>query len=771
MPDLPRVKRFKSLKNLAVFRSYSASPETGDFARYNLLYGYNGSGKTTLSRVLASLEAGAFHQKLPPEGKFEIELTDNSVIKTNDRLDALKGRILIFNEDFVSENFRWKNDSANPIFYLGKEQAELADKLKKQEIELAKLSAEVPSASAALKEKEKAFNDYKRETAKSIWEQINAGSRRYEAPQLAADFADNQSYDADCELDDATRQQCTAIVNQAAPLSKLSELAGVKLSLAKVLHDVRGLLGTSLGSAAIQDLRQHETMLKWVKEGSDYHRLHNLKTCLHCGNALTEERLNALQSLIDDKFDELVNNIKHAQIKVSDISSDLKRLETSLPSKNDVSPDQADKYQAASQKLKSAIVAAQEIVGQLVSLLEQKARTPNIAVEASALPDEAATTQHDTGIVDQLEAINACIRGHNETHDQFQTKQDAARTQLKRHMLHQKQPRFRELETAHASAKLAKENMDNAHAALKTEVDGLRNKLRQDGPAAERVSHLVCNYLGHKEIKIETKDGGYHILRSGQKANDTLSEGEKTAISLCYFLSAIEAEGRNLKDLILVIDDPISSLDSKSLNYAFSLIKGALSETHQLFVLTHNLHFMNEVKKWLKKKIENAERDGKAPQAALYFLDLSYDAGTSTRSSGIAKMPKLIRDYESEYHYLFYVAQQFANDPAPQPDRLYLMPNALRKVLEIFLAFKVPGPDGLASKIESRPVRDCGIDHDRIRALDRLVQLESHADNLDDLVSLSPLTLEETKDAASSMLKLMEAMDKPHLEKLASLCR
>lgn len=771
MPDAARIKRFKSLKNLAVFRNHTATADTVDFARYNLLYGYNGSGKTTLSRVLASLEAGACHPKLPTDGKFDIELTDNSVIKTNDRLDALKGRVLVFNEDFVSENFRWKDDTANPIFYLGKEQAELVDKLKALEADLEKKAALLPTTSKAQKEKDKAFNDYKRDTAKSIWEQINAGSRRYEAPQLAADFADGQSYESDCVLSDTERQQCTAIVNQGAPLPKLSELKGVTFSLAALLREARGILATSLGSAAIQDLRQHETMMKWVKEGSDYHRLHNLKTCLHCGNTLTEERLKALQSLIDDKFDELVTSITKAQGKVSDINSDLIAMETSLPSKNDVSPDYANSYQTAAQKLKDAIKAAQGVAAQLKALLEKKAAAPNIVGDTSALPDESVPTQHDVDIVDQIEAINLCIKGHNETYDQFETKQNAARTKLKRHMLAQRQEKYRELEAAQVAAKTAKEEAETAHGALNINVQELRNKLRQDGPAAERVSQLVCNYLGHKEINVETKEGGYQILRSGQRANDTLSEGEKTAISLCYFLSAIEAEGRNLKDLILVIDDPISSLDSKSLNYAFSLIKGALSETHQLFVLTHNLHFMNEVKKWLKKKIENAERDGKPSQAALYFLDVSFDPAASARNSSITKMPKLIRDYESEYHYLFHVAQQFSNDPNPQPERLYLMPNALRKVLEIFLAFKVPGPDGLASKIESKPVRDCGLDHDRIRALDRLVQLESHADNLDDLVSLSSLTLEETKDAAISMFKLMEAMDKPHLDKLTSLCR
>ena len=134
-------------------------------------------------------------------------------------------------------------------------------------------------------------------------------------------------------------------------------------------------------------------------------------------------------------------------------------------------------------------------------------------------------------------------------------------------------------------------------------------------------------------------------------------------------------------------------------------------------------------------------------------------------------MPKLIRDYESEYHYLFHLALKFAQSPDGHTDYFYLMPNALRKVLEIFLAFKLPGPDGLRSKVDNIASSNHGLDPARIRALDRLVQLESHADNLDDLVTFSSMTMEETKDAADTLMILMETLDKGHYDRLCRICR
>jgi hypothetical protein len=101
----------------------------------------------------------------------------------------------------------------------------------------------------------------------------------------------------------------------------------------------------------------------------------------------------------------------------------------------------------------------------------------------------------------------------------------------------------------------------------------------------------------------------------------------------------------------------------------------------------------------------------------------------------------------------------------------YLMPNALRKVLEIFLAFKVPGSDGLSNKIENILSKGYQIDPAKIRALDRLVQLESHADSLDDLVAFSSMTIEETKDAAQALLVVMESIDRAHCDQLRHICR
>ncbi|MEH2472078.1 chromosome segregation ATPase [Nitrobacteraceae bacterium AZCC 2161] len=100
-----------------------------------------------------------------------------------------------------------------------------------------------------------------------------------------------------------------------------------------------------------------------------------------------------------------------------------------------------------------------------------------------------------------------------------------------------------------------------------------------------------------------------------------------------------------------------------------------------------------------------------------------------------------------------------------------MMPNVMRRILDVFLAFRCPGSAGLKSKIEQLQKRHERLDPVRIAALERLSQLESHSDSLDDLISFSSMTLEESKSAASALIAMMHEVDADHLAGLRSICR
>jgi hypothetical protein len=154
----------------------------------------------------------------------------------------------------------------------------------------------------------------------------------------------------------------------------------------------------------------------------------------------------------------------------------------------------------------------------------------------------------------------------------------------------------------------------------------------------------------------------------------------------------------------------------------------------------------------------------------LLFLDVKVPKG-GTRSSSLVELSRLLREYDSEYHYLVDHVLSFDASTDKDYEYAYMMPNVLRRVLDVFLAFRCPGSAGFASKMTQLTKEHSALDPDRIAALERLVQLESHSDNIDDLIGFSAMTLEEGKAATTALLALMETVDPNHIAGLRHLCR
>lgn len=72
-----------------------------------------------------------------------------------------------------------------------------------------------------------------------------------------------------------------------------------------------------------------------------------------------------------------------------------------------------------------------------------------------------------------------------------------------------------------------------------------------------------------------------------------LSEGDKSSVSLSFFLARIDM----LKDIdkrIIVFDDPISSFDTRRRMTTISILSKYAEKTQQFFLLSHDLHFIKD---------------------------------------------------------------------------------------------------------------------------------------------------------------------------------
>ncbi len=106
----------------------------------------------------------------------------------------------------------------------------------------------------------------------------------------------------------------------------------------------------------------------------------------------------------------------------------------------------------------------------------------------------------------------------------------------------------------------------------------------------------------------------YEVIRPNGSIAENLSEGERNFIAFLYFYNLVrgsETADGGLQDKIVVIDDPVSSMDSSSLFIVSALVREMMDICHnnaeereyivqgnfikQIFILTHNAYFHREV--------------------------------------------------------------------------------------------------------------------------------------------------------------------------------
>ena len=283
----------------------------------------------------------------------------------------------------------------------------------------------------------------------------------------------------------------------------------------------------------------------------------------------------------------------------------------------------------------------------------------------------------------------------------------------------------------------------------------------------------IPNFFGHDGIKLEARDGEdkatvkFEITRDG-KAAYNLSEGECSLIAFCYFMAKLEAPERKGNDLIIYIDDPISSLDGNHIFFMFSLIESLIAKPikkngansyryKQLFISTHNLDFLKYLKRLSIPSKKISAGDGKTKSVSDHEHFMIERNGAS---SNILLMPPYLRDYITEFHYLFHQIYKCKDQAAAADNHepFFGFGNNLRKFLEAFLFFKFPHHDDRNDAFE-RIKKFFGEEDAAVALINRLSNEFSHLEAVPDR-SFKPVEIPEIAKVANYVLDKIYASDK-----------
>ncbi len=757
MADQPLFKALKRAQIPGVFSDYVPDDATPNFLRFNLIYGFNGTGKSTLSRIFRCLSSDK-DADLPDGGSFQMELTDSSILSSSTDNASVSEKISVFNDDFVEANFRWKMGDASPVAFFGAQSTSLSLTVERVEEyrEVARTRKE--SAAEQQKQTQEKFTLFKRNVGRQVAEALNLG-RSYTGTNVATDYANGLS--GATELSSETYLAKKKIANQVEQQATLQKVALDRKNLEELFSNASEICKFSLAASTLEDVAEHMLMVPWIDQGLKYHTDKHLNNCLFCGGELTQSRLDSIEASIDERLEKHETHLQTAVENTSAARSSMESLQLAVPSPAELSADLQAVFQTQTSDLEANIGDLKGYLDLTLSRLGEKRTSPHRSLVAFSDTERSAITQLLDETDKQIALINALIENHNDQVEKFSTTKKLAADDVKGHLLLGERTEYAQLSDAAASADAELERRETLYARSAEAVESLRAKLRNHGAAAEAINPLVSAYLGHNQLELRTAELGYQIIRAGMPLTQPPSEGEKTAFALCYFLVKLREQDRKISDSIVVLDDPVSSLDTRSVGHALSLIQANTETASQVFILTHHLHFMNEVKKWLRPKYKK-----QPPEAGFFFIETLQDPTTGHRRSRLRKLPKLLRSADSEYLYLVSIVLEYLDsDPRHDFQFLYLLPNAMRKVLELFLEFKLPKMN-FTDKMSHEIVTGSGLSNAELSALTRLVHLESHSDDLSRLIEWSTPTIEEIERSAVALMLLIEKLDPDHYARL-----
>ncbi|OGT08940.1 MAG: hypothetical protein A2X78_00095 [Gammaproteobacteria bacterium GWE2_37_16] len=732
------IKKIIKINNLGIFSDYKwDNQDLPDFKQYNLFYGWNGSGKTTLTKLFSALEKGLLHDF--PSLEYEIE-SETGSFKNN---QVFNKKVRVFNQDYITNHIEIIGSKAKPILILGEENKVILEQIIKDENSLnesqdrKKEQEELKARKEA--EKGRKFTDVAKIIGTNIKGELSRNYRKPEAERAFRLLLKKEllgEHDVSKYLIDLKQEEKPTIDEMILP--DLSQ----KLNL--ITQKSKELCLQIVESLVIERLKNNIDISQWVESGLALHLRHTAKKCEFCNQHLSEERIQELMNYFNEEDQKLKKSLDINILQLKEIYKIIESL--CIIDKANFYTEFQQEYTQRCELFSSNKANLLEHIFDLIKILEAK---KNKTMKHVNLEFEVVTNnEFEKSMMD----INKTIQSHNKKTANFQERKEEALKKLENHYISEIFDEVREIKNTinDCDIEIKKLNSGDEQTAsipkLKQRIIENKAIISSEHKGCADLNRNLEIFLGRKEIIFEVSpSGGYVIKRNGKVAKN-LSEGEKTAIAFVYFVVHLKDQNFDIKDGIIVIDDPVSSLDSNSLFQAFAFLKNSVTNAKQVFLFTHNFEFLRLLLNWLN--FFNRDKKNKQPYFMIYN---KIDIDTDERVATIKKLDSLLVNHESEYHYLCKLLFECESDGTIA--KIYHIPNVARKVLETFLMFRVPNNNKIYEKLKS-----LDFDENKKTAIYKFTNDQSHITGK----GFDPSLVMETQKNVKYLLEMMENVFPEH---------
>lgn len=582
-----------AITNITLNRATFSDVPINELTFVNFFYGNNGVGKSSIAHAIAE---------------------DDGVV-WGDGKSADDFEVLVYNQDFINDNFA-NYGNLRGVFIFGEE--DIAAKKKIEEL---------------TSEKKKKDNEW------------DNAAQEYRLKKLGRDSALTQFQDT-CFTKTATIRKrfdkcmdgkkqkknfAEAIIREAKPidhdLEELERLYDVAFDdSARAYSEFKKAAATTYGSLPGKDLLDRmivsssdtpfakfmkalgDTASDWVRDGHAHYAGAAGGKCPYCQQKLPTNFEDEIAATFDAQYQQDVRALGQFQAIYARETAEIVRVLQA--NTNEVMPTiDLKAYQEKLALLESDF----EINRQRIA---EKVREPSKAI---SLEDTDTLLLEIGAIIDE---INKRIKENNDVIAAKRSSKSKCKTEIMQHlafMLANDVKSYRDEED-----RLRKDCEDIAKkvdqlkkdiAILTAQISDL-NKHNVNTEAAIDSINKILKDSGFQGFSIRAKVGVenvYEIIRENGSVAENLSEGERNFIAFLYFYHQVRGSmtSEELKEKIVVIDDPVSSMDSTALFLVSAIVREMINVCRnnteylnqkvpgdyikQLFILTHNVYFHREV--------------------------------------------------------------------------------------------------------------------------------------------------------------------------------
>lgn len=682
------------LKNIASYDQNGI--EITDLKKVNFFFGANGSGKSTIAKYLHNLSKNA------------TDRADDFNDCGNNGYDQINHQILVYDENFVDENFN-RNSVLKGVFSLNQTNNAIDRQIAIKQSAIQNL-ADNKGRKETLKQRILDNKEQKKtELLNFCWTKRNSFSS---FSKLNLGFSGSKQ--------NHLQQLKTVLQTLPSSIPTIAELTTNYNELyEKEILEIQTTISTSL----YKEIRQLEIDLKpllseiivgnedvnidalikslnsrsWVETGVEF--LSQVDTtCPFCQKETIDQNLRTqFKQYFDETSKQQIQRIESLLIQYK--AKTISFLENVLAIQNIFNPNNL---------VSNVYIQLQELFTNNISEVDFKIKNSNERKDIISI----------NTIKESLSTIISSIKTNNKALLELDQNKRNLISKIWEFMAEKCQTKIEKFETRETKYQqittLANQMIDGYNTdsrVLRLEIETLRSQTVNTQDAVDNIN-LILKNSGFESFEIKEKElvnniSQYYLKRPNDNSEEpifkTLSEGEKSFISFLYFyqlcIGTDDIQNNSTKKKIIVIDDPVSSLDSQALFVISSLIHQLIlrkgndnrpnkmlfkdKNISQVYVLTHNLYFYKEVS------------FDRRPMCTDFWHYKISKINNKTSVSGQYK--KSITD---DYALLWETIKELKGNLPQDTNLNVLIANSMRRIIESYVHFIGIGNDSWSSILD-----------------------------------------------------------------------